>query len=210
MNIYLLRHGETDWNLAGRLQGRTDIPLNDNGRAQMEHVGDVLRHLDSGVDLILSSPLSRAQESARIVAKKLGYPMENIVVEDMLVERCFGAGEGTTAQERKEKFMDDFSFPGMETFEEIVERARSVFGKIVGDYHERENILVVAHGAILYAVMAAIGDGRFAYVGDAIIRDQGNVYLMKYMSDLLEVERYNKEKDGFEKMDIYEGCAVLI
>ncbi len=91
MNIFLLRHGETDFNRAGRLQGHMDIPLNQNGRTQVSHAAEILAGLNTGIDLIISSPLSRAYESAEIVAEKLAYKKENIVVEPMLIERSFGA-----------------------------------------------------------------------------------------------------------------------
>lgn len=96
MNIYLLRHGETDWNNQGLLQGHTDIPLNQNGRSQMEQVAKVMQDLDLGIELIVSSPLSRAYESAEIVARNLSYEKDKIIVEPMLIERYFGEGEGKT------------------------------------------------------------------------------------------------------------------
>lgn len=207
MNIYLLRHGETDWNRAGRLQGHTDIALNDTGRIQMQHAGEILGMLDEKIDLILSSPLSRARESAGIVARQLGYPGEEILVEDMLIERFFGKGEGLTAAERKEKYPNDI-FPEMESYEQVIGRARVLFGKIVRTYQDKDNILLVAHGAILYAVMAGIAEGQFAYIGDAIIREQGNVYRIRYSSDKLEMSRYSRDKAVFEDVDTYTGSVV--
>ena len=66
MDLYLLRHGETDWNKAGLLQGHTDIPLNENGRKQMRETARKLGDLGVKMDVILSSPLHRARESAEI------------------------------------------------------------------------------------------------------------------------------------------------
>ncbi len=208
MNIYLLRHGETDWNQVGRLQGHTDIALNDRGRMQMNHAGEILGTLDLGMDLILSSPLSRARESAEIVAKRIGYSREDILVEEMLIECGFGEGEGLTVEERREKYPDNI-FPGMESREKVGQRARAVLKKIVHTYQDMDNILLVAHGAILYAVMEGIADGQFAYIGEAIIRDQGNMYLIRCAPDNLEMARYSQEKNDFEKMDAYTGSFSL-
>lgn len=207
MNIYLLRHGETDWNRAGRLQGRTDIALNDRGRMQMTHAGEILGMVDEEIDLILSSPLSRARESAAIVASQLGYSQKDILVEEMLIERCFGEGEGLTAAERQERYPDNI-FPEMESQEQVIGRGRTVFGKIVRTYQDKDNVLLVAHGAILYAVMAGIAEGQFAYIGDAIIRDQGNVYLIRYTPDKTEMARYSPDKCAFEDVDTYIGNIV--
>lgn len=71
MNLYLLRHGETDWNREGRLQGRTDIPLNQTGREQVRRAAEVLAARSPHIDLIFTSPLARARESAGIVAERL-------------------------------------------------------------------------------------------------------------------------------------------
>jgi len=203
MNIYLLRHGETDWNRAERLQGHTDILLNEKGRMQMEHAGKVLHDLDIKMDLILSSPLSRARESARIVADELGYKRENVLVEQGLIERCFGLGEGLTAEERKEKYPDGI-LPEMESFEEAVGRARLTLGRIVDSYRGMESILLVSHGAILHALLASIADGRFAYIGKSLILDQGNVYLIRNEENTVEIARYSPESTRFENVDTYQ------
>ena len=207
MNIYLLRHGETDWNLAGRLQGRTDIPLNEKGRKQMQHAGEILKRSAVRLDQILVSPLSRARESAEIVAGGSGYPKERILVEELLIERCFGAGEGLTAEERKARYPGDV-FPEMESSEEILARARTLFRKIVDTYESKEQVLLVAHGAIFYALMSAFADGRFAYIGKSVILDQGNVYLIRYEQERTEMARYSEEKATFEDIDFYEGRII--
>ena len=86
----LIRHGLTDWNLAGRLQGRTDIPLNDTGRGQARGVGREL--VGQGFSLILASPLGRAQETAALIAEELNAETGQPVPD--LIERGFGPLEG--------------------------------------------------------------------------------------------------------------------
>ena len=112
MDIYLLRHGETDWNKKQLLQGHTDIPLNERGRAQVEDTVRRLRALDMRMDAVVSSPLKRARETAEIAARILEYPQEKIVVEDLLIERGFGEGEGMLLEEMKAQYPDS-DCPGM-------------------------------------------------------------------------------------------------
>lgn len=200
MNIYLLRHGETDWNKSGLLQGHTDIPLNENGRAQMRDAANVLAGAGVRLDMILSSPLSRARESAEIVADRLAYRRENIVVEEMLIERGFGAGEGLTAQERLRKYPDN-NYPAMESQKDLVERARLAFEKIVTTYAAAENILLVAHGAILSAVLAAVTDEQTIYGGRAAAVTQGSIYRIRYADGMAGVAKYDGEKADFLEVD---------
>ena len=190
MNIFLLRHGETDWNRAQRLQGHMDIPLNQNGRAQINHAAEILSDLHPGIDLIVSSPLSRAYESAEIVADRLAYEKADIIIEPLLIERCFGAGESLTIDERCERYPGDI-YPGMEPLEDMLRRAHSVFEKIVTTYEDKQNILVAAHGAILYAIVTAITNGRIAYGGKAVKFDPGSIHLIRYIDGAIEFAKYN-------------------
>ena len=199
MNIYLLRHGETDWNHVGRLQGHTDIPLNECGREQMGHVAEVLAGLSEQMDVIISSPLRRARESAYIVANRLTYPQGNIVVEPMLIERCFGEGEGLTVSERNQKYPDGI-LPGKEPLEDLLSRARTVFEKVVTTYQDKENILLAGHGSILYAVVTAVTDGRIEYGGKKVTFDQGSFYRIRCADGILQLERYGEEETGFKEV----------
>ena len=192
MNIYLVRHGETDWNREERLQGHTDIPLNQNGRLQINHAAEVLENLCVDIDLIISSPLLRAYESAEIFAEKLSYEKDNIVTEPLLIERCFGVGEGLTIGERKEKYPDNI-YPEMESFKDLIERAHSVFDKIVKSYEDNNNILVVAHGAILYAILTAITEGQIAYGGEMVKFDQASIHLIKYLDRTIQLAKYDED-----------------
>ncbi len=92
--FYALRHGQTEWNLQMRLQGSTDIPLNDTGREQARHAAGILA--GHGLTRIITSPLSRALETARIVGERLELEP---VVDDRLIERNFGQFEGMTIDE---------------------------------------------------------------------------------------------------------------
>ena len=203
MNIYLLRHGETDWNKEGRIQGHTDIHLNQRGRIQIARTTAGLADICPDMDVILCSPLSRAKESAGIAAEQLRYPKDRIIEEPLLIERCFGEAEGMTAAEREQKYPNyhysdiGYVFPGMESFEELMARAGGVFQKIIDAYKDMENILVVSHGALLAAVITAVTDRRIAYFSDAISLDSGSLFRVLYTDQVVGVARYSAKESGF-------------
>ena len=203
MNIYLLRHGETDWNKEGRIQGHTDIYLNQHGRMQIAQRTERLAGICSDMDVILCSPLSRAMESAEIAAEQLHYPKDRIMVEPLLIERSFGEAEGLTVAEREQKYPNyhysdiGYVFPGMEPFEELMERAYGVFWKITDTYKDMENILVVSHGALLAAVITAVTDRRIAYFSDAISLDSGSLFRVRYIEQGIELAKYIVKESGF-------------
>jgi broad specificity phosphatase PhoE len=95
-SFYFLRHGQTTWNVEGRFQGHTDIPLNDIGLSQAQDAATILARCP--VDLIVASPLIRARTTAEIVAAHLGKPL---LMDDALKERHFGAFEGLVVNEVK-------------------------------------------------------------------------------------------------------------
>ena len=203
MNIYLLRHGETNWNKEGRIQGHTDILLNENGRKQIAQTTAGLAGVCPNMDLILCSPLSRARESAEIAAEQMHYPKDRIIVEPLLIERSFGEAEGLTAAEREQKYPNyhysdiGYVFPGMESFEELMERAGGVFRKITDTYKDMENILVVSHGALLAAVITAVTDRRIAYFSDTISLDSGSLFRVRYTDQIVEFARYSVNESRF-------------
>ena len=195
MNIYLLRHGETDWNKEGRIQGHTDISLNQNGRIQISQAADRLADLGVDIDVVISSPLSRARESAEIAADRLSYHKDDIIVEPLLIERCFGEAEGLTAAEREEKYPNyhysdiGYHFPGMESYDDLMERAHCILTNLISTYKERHNILIVSHGAILAAIITAVTNGKIAYFSDAIQLDSASLHLIRYQNGMVELAR---------------------
>lgn len=206
MNIYLLRHGETDWNKEGRIQGHTDIPLNRKGRMQIAQTAKGLAGICPNIDSIICSSLVRARESAEIAAKGLHYPIDQIIVEPMLIERCFGEAEGLTAEEREEKYPNyqysdtGYRFPGIEEYDDLMKRADSVFQKIVSTYKDKENILAVSHGAILAAVITAVTDGKIPYFSDAISLDSGSLFRVRYTDVTVELARYSDKEMMFKNL----------
>lgn len=102
MLIGLIRHGLTDWNAIGKIQGQSDIPLNDEGRMQAAMLADRLLQEPYSWDYCVTSNLSRAAETGKIIADKLGIPL--LEPDQRIRERAYGQVEGLTAAEREEKW----------------------------------------------------------------------------------------------------------
>lgn len=169
MKIYLVRHGQTDWNVEGRMQGCRDIPLNDNGKKQMEELGERLHSIDLKIDCMISSPLNRAHESAQIIAKKMRYE-DAIICDTDFVERSFGLAEGLIWN--KDIDLDDEKY-GAESLDEVCKRAKKAIEKYISS--EEKSIMVVAHGAILSALKHVLSKGKIGYLDSAVQIIQGNV-----------------------------------
>ena len=158
----LLRHGQTDWNIDLRLQGTTDIAMNEVGINQIQTAA---LHLDQGWDVVLSSPLGRARQSAEIVAKQLG--IEAVEIEPLLLERAFGIGEGLTYAEWGEKFARLDDIPGAETKASVEQRARELLD-LVSQRYAGVRVLAVSHGALIRFVLGAVTDGTIPPAGERL------------------------------------------
>jgi broad specificity phosphatase PhoE len=142
--LLLVRHGETDWNAEGKLQGHTDRPLNDYGRRQAQALAD--RLAGDSIDAVYASDLSRARETAEILAEKLSLP---VVVDPDLREKNWGNWEGLTSDERLH-----IEFEG-ETTEAHRDRTLSAVQRIV-ERHPDGRVVVVTHGGSLRRIQAAV------------------------------------------------------
>ncbi|MBG6237105.1 broad specificity phosphatase PhoE [Mycetocola sp. CAN_C7] len=147
--IALVRHGETDWNLERRLQGRADIPLNATGIEQAQALADVFDRDDWS--LVFSSPLSRALATAQALSAGSGIPLAEPV--DGLIERSFGQAEGATADDIAAKWADRI-FPDAEPVEVVRARGYAIVHELV-DRHEG-NLVFVSHGAFIRAAVFAL------------------------------------------------------
>jgi broad specificity phosphatase PhoE len=158
----LLRHGQTDWNIDLRLQGTTDIPMNQVGIAQVEAAA---KHLDRDWDVVLSSPLGRARQTAEIVAQQIG--IESIAIEPLLLERAFGIGEGLTYAEWGEKFakLDDIS--GAESRSSVEARAKELLSHIEKNFAGAK-VLAVSHGALIRFVLSEVTAGTIPPAGERL------------------------------------------
>ena len=151
--ILAIRHGETDWNTANRIQGHTDVPLNETGRWQVERLVDAVR--DEGIDAIYSSDLARAWDTALAVGRGSGVAPR---AEPGLRERHFGAFEGCTWAEIAERWPDlnerwrrrdpDFGPAGGEVLRDFHERCVQTAARLAAA-HPGETIALVAHGGVM-------------------------------------------------------------
>jgi broad specificity phosphatase PhoE len=142
--LLLVRHGETDWNAEGRLQGHTDRPLNDYGRRQAKALADRLAACDQ-VAAVYTSDLARARETAEIVAERLGLA---VVADPDLRERNWGNWEGLTGSERdRVEYVGEASDAHGERVLRAVQR--------IAEHHPGERVVVVTHGGSLRRVQVA-------------------------------------------------------
>jgi len=163
MEIYIVRHGETVWNVNKMLQGSTDIELNENGRALAGETGENLESIH--FDKIYSSPLIRAYETACLIRGHRNIP---IIRDERLRELCFGINEGKDFSKLLEDETDSFHYffkqpelyqppQGGETLEHICERAAEFMREVIEPQEkENERIMIVAHGALNKAIMCHI------------------------------------------------------
>ncbi|AXK80979.1 histidine phosphatase family protein [Pseudolabrys taiwanensis] len=186
--VFYIRHGETDWNVAGRLQGRRDIELNERGREQARHCGAVLRDLlardgrdPSTLDFV-SSPMVRARETMELARGALGLAPDAYAVDEALAEISFGDWEGFTIAQLhysdpariSQREHDKFHFlpPGGESYEMVMAR--------MGRWYEglTRDTVAVAHGGTARGLMAHLGIARPA-AAPLIDIVQGVVYVFE-------------------------------
>ncbi|POH62042.1 histidine phosphatase family protein [Cryobacterium zongtaii] len=177
----IVRHGQTDWNLERRIQGSTDIPLNSTGRAQAAETG--LRLSRSHWDAVVTSPLLRAHESARIIAGELDLPAPLVVPE--LTERHHGLIEGLTFAQRQAQFPDGSSVPGLETRQAVLDRVLPALEAIARTYAGRE-VVVVCHGGVIGTLLRYATDGTRPAAGELI--PNGSIHEFRWESGRLQLE----------------------
>lgn len=160
--LYLIRHGETDWNAVARLQGQRDVPLNARGRAQAEAAGRKLLALvpDAGSLDYLASPLSRTCGTMEILRGAVGLPRDGYRTDARLVELTFGSWEGLTWREvrgraaalatAREKDKWGFVPPGGESYAMLLDRVRPAIDEIA-----RPTVLV-SHGGVARALLVGL------------------------------------------------------
>ena len=168
--LTLIRHGQTDWNLARRIQGSTDIPLNDTGREDARSAAALLA--DGTHHTIYASPLVRAKETAEIIADSLGLDAPELA-HDMR-EREFGDGEGMLVEEYLGAYESWHGLPrGAESLEQVRDRAISALDTIAAHARRRsaplaESVIVVTHGGVIRALLHHASSGTLPREGDVL------------------------------------------
>ncbi|MES2169549.1 MAG: histidine phosphatase family protein [Actinomycetota bacterium] len=182
--LYLVRHGETDWNLARRIQGSTDIPLNETGRAQARRAGELLAR--RSWDGIVSSPLSRAYETAEIIGEAIGIP--EVEVLDDLVERAYGDAEGLRDHEISLRFPGDTIVPGRETRDAVAARVVPSLLELAGR-HPGKNLIVTTHGGVIRTVLNAVSTDAAHHRGIPITN--GSIHSFRVTEGALELVAFD-------------------
>lgn len=207
--IFIVRHGETDWNAAGRFQGREDNPINEKGREQAHHCGNMIKKSLTAnrlkVEKIFSSPLKRAETTAYIISEKCGITSPETVFN--LIERDYGPLSGLTPSERKEKFngiktddvigVESVEIPGLRMLESI---------KNMCCDNPDENILAVSHGGILNSLITLCTGG---IIGSGITLTTNccvNVFSEDSGSGIFTLEAFNLTPKGFGE---YKLCSEI-
>lgn len=144
MRLLITRHGQTDWNLAGKMQGTTDTELNQTGIKQAEETRNKL--LNENIDIIISSPLKRAKKTAEIIASGRKIP---IFCDNDIVERSFGKYEGSKLTHDEIDAIKRSGETGVETDAEFFIRMERFFKKIKEQYKDKTVLIVSHRGTIL-------------------------------------------------------------
>lgn len=169
-HLTLIRHGQTDWNLARRIQGSTDIPLNDTGREDARWAAEKLA--GTAHHAVYTSPLSRARETAEIIAQRVGLDIAGVVPD--LREREFGEGEGLLVPDYISTYGDwHAEVPGAESLPDVGVRAIAALHRIAREARRRsapqaESVLVVTHGGVIRAVIDHVSGGTLPREGTVL------------------------------------------
>ena len=176
MKLYVIRHGQTDWNVAGKCQGMTDIELNSTGIKQAEQARNEITNYK--IDLIICSPLKRARKTAEIINEVTNC---KIISDERIIERCVGKIEGTTKEEWNSIIGDDvdivnnynlnYDKQDIEPIQTVCKRVWDLLDEIKEKYKDK-NVLLVTHGGTCRAINAYFnGIGEDEHVESAKIKN---------------------------------------
>lgn len=169
--LYLVRHGETEWNALGRLQGHTDIPLNARGRDQAVAIARDLAN--EGLGAVITSDLARARETGAIVAEQLGLAAPRVLPE--LRERAFGVFEGLTRDQCMERYPDAWAAwhaqtdvpPGGEALPNATARMHAVLATLAAEEGDAPT-LIISHGGVMRLWLVDVLGGAVAPLHNGI------------------------------------------
>ncbi|MBU4466013.1 MAG: histidine phosphatase family protein [Actinobacteria bacterium] len=183
--LTLVRHGETDWNRDRRIQGTTDIPLNDTGRQQARDAAILLRtQLDDVPLTVVSSDLSRARETAEIIAAELGVAGPRVY--PALRERAYGEAEGIQSDEFSTRWGNwhTADVPGAETRDRLRARALKALRTVTRDARRdtapaAASLIVVSHGALIRELIRHASREEFPADGERLANGSATTFLVE-------------------------------
>ena len=200
VNLILVRHGETTWNVVGKYQGQTDVPLSEVGLKQAKTLAKFFPAAE--VDAVYASDLSRALVTAECIGEKFSRPVQ---METAFRELDFGEWEGLNYEEIVSRWptaMDNFLqhpekpvIPGGESFTQLQERVMGRLGEIIAA-HPGQTVVIVAHGAVLRTVLASFMQMPLQYV-----------WRLRQYNTAVSIVRVS---DGFPTVEVMNSTAHLI
>ena len=159
----LLRHGQTDWNINFLLQGVTDIPMNDTGIEQVRLAAQALQASDW--DVVLTSPLTRAKQTAQIIANHVGF--DEILENELLIERSFGEAEGLSHEQWRAKYANLDEIPGGESRTQLAERSQRLLDYVSSEFNGLR-VLAISHGALIRGLLAIASNNELPRDGERL------------------------------------------
>lgn len=147
MNLYIVRHGQTKYNIEGRFQGQIDVEMNSTGKEQVNKTSDKLKEIK--FDRVYVSPLKRTIDTAKIIAN------ESFIVEKRIIERSFGILEGKYTVPDYEKKIEEFK---VESVQALEKRVSDFLKDIMNSNANSENILIVTHEAVAQIINKIINN----------------------------------------------------
>lgn len=200
MKIYIMRHGETDWNIQKRLQGRTDIPLNENGRDLARITAEALK--DVPFDLAVSSPLARALETAEIVIGDRNVP---VLTDERLIEISFGDFEGMISGKENYEIPDtEFSNfflapdkylppPHGEDIRSLGRRTNAFMDDFLNrEEYQEKTILITTHGGAMRGLLNSVRTFEMSDFWNGGVPKNCGVAILECRNGKVEVLEENK------------------
>ena len=199
MKFLMIRHGETSWNAEKKIQGSTDIPLNDAGAAQARALGEQLLGQGTCIAGIYTSAQIRARETARILADKLGLKVR---VLKGLEEMSLGLWEGLNWDEVAKRYPEEFGrwkkdrryvpAPCGESYQDVLERVVPALRQVARV--ESGDVLIVTHSAVIMSLLSCINDTPFQ---EMILRYRTqNCTVVEVEGDVIEALQYREPSGG--------------
>ncbi len=185
-HIGLFRHGQTDWNINFLLQGVTDIPMNKTGIEQVRTAARAISKEDW--DIVLTSPLGRARETASIIAEQLGF--DEIQQHELLIERSFGEAEGLAYEQWKEKYSNLDEIPGGESRTDLIARSSLLLDSFITT-HPGKRILAISHGALIRTVLSITSENELPREGERL--GNASLNIVSHLEKTWTVTKYDLE-----------------
>jgi len=186
--ICLIRHGQTDWNKQGLVQGTTNNQLNEIGIKQANDAADFLLENDPTWDVILSSPLSRAYDTAVIIAKKLNLS-QKIKTDPIFIERQFGIAEGKVLDKAMYKEILEERVEGLESLHNLQQRGLSALMAVAKAYPGKK-IIITTHSQFIKGVLSAL-DSSFNFT---MYLKNSSLNYFAIIDDQIKILKYNITK----------------